>query len=228
MSTPQPTLARDGAVLARWLPRVDDAPHRPPTTGPSPSSDVTRLLSRVSAGDSEAMSTLFDTLYRELRRLAVAAMRAERRDHTLQPTALVHEAFVRLTADATPLDSRHHFFGVAAVAMRRILVEHARARHAAKRGGKAARLSIDDIDVAMPATDPELDIAALDAALTRLARLDARQARIVELRFFAGLTVEETAEVVGASPRTVKREWQLSRAWLRREMARQVGDTPAS
>jgi RNA polymerase sigma factor (TIGR02999 family) len=192
-------------------------------SGDAPLSDVTGLLERVSAGDRQAMATLFDRLYCELRRLAVATMRAERRDHTLQPTALVHEAYVRLAADTTPLSSRHHFFGVAAVAMRRILVEHARARHAAKRGGHAPRVSIDDVDVPMPIGLDDLDVAALDTALTRLAALDARQAHIVELRFFAGLTVEETAEVVGTSPRTVKREWQMSRAWLKREMARQPG-----
>lgn len=189
---------------------------------PSP-SDVTRLLAAASGGDGHAMSALFDVLYRELRRLAVAAMRLERRDHTLQPTALVHEAYVRLADERTPLESRQHFFGVAAIAMRRILVEHARARHAAKRGGHAPRVSIDDIDVAMPLADDAVDITALDAALTALAALDPRQARIVELRFFAGLTVEETAGVVGLSTRTVKREWQMSRAWLRREMAR-LGD----
>jgi RNA polymerase sigma factor (TIGR02999 family) len=193
------------------------------TTGDAPLTDVTSLLERLSAGDREAMATLFDTLYRELRGLAVAAMRAERREHTLQPTALVHEAYIRLAADTSPLSSRHHFFGVAAIAMRRILVEHARARYAAKRGGHAPRVSLDDIDVPMPIVLDDLDVAALDTALTRLSALDARQARIVELRFFAGLTVEETAEVVGTSARTVKREWQMSRAWLKREMARQSG-----
>ncbi|MCC6988039.1 MAG: sigma-70 family RNA polymerase sigma factor [Acidobacteria bacterium] len=193
------------------------------TLEPPTSTDVTRLLARASDGDRDAMASLFDVLYRELRRLAVAAMRAERRDHTLQPTALVHEAFLRLADDAAPIESRHHFFGVAAIAMRRILVEHARARHAAKRGGHAPRVPLDEVDPAIPLVLDDIDIEALDAALTQLAALDARQARIVELRFFAGLTVEETADVVGLSARTVKREWQLSRAWLRREMARLDG-----
>lgn len=183
-------------------------------------SDVTRLLNAASSGDAVAMSSLFDVLYRELRRLAVAAMRAERRDHTLQPTALVHEAFMRLADEHTSLQNRHHFFGVAAIAMRRILVEHARARHAAKRGGHAPRVAIDDVDVPAAEVADGLDIAALDDALTRLSAIDGRQARIVELRFFAGLTVEETAAVTGLSPRTVKRDWRMSRAWLRREMSR--------
>ena len=187
--------------------------------GSPPPSDVTRLLAAASGGDAEAMASLFDVLYRELRRLAVSAMRAERRDHTLQPTALVHEAYLRLADQHTPLEGRPHFFGIAAIAMRRILVEHARARHAAKRGGHALRLSIDDVDVPVPASGGALDFAALDASLTRLAAIDERQARIVELRFFAGLTVEEAAGVVGLSARTVKREWQMARAWLKRDMA---------
>lgn len=173
----------------------------------------------ASDGDAAAMSGLFDVLYRELRRLAVVAMRAERRDHTLQPTALVHEAYLRLADERTPLAGRHHFFGIAAIAMRRILVEHARARHAAKRGGHAPRLSIDEVDVPLPVAAEAIDFEALDASLTRLAAIDERQARIVELRFFAGLTVEEAAEVLGLSPRTVKREWQMARAWLKRDMA---------
>ncbi|MEZ5418016.1 MAG: ECF-type sigma factor [Vicinamibacterales bacterium] len=192
-----------------------------------PPSDVTRLLAAASSGDEAAMSSIFDLLYRELRRLAMGAMRAERRDHTLQPTALVHEAYLRLADEKTPLAGRHHFFGVAAIAMRRVLVEHARGRHAAKRGGRARRLSIEDVDLPAPAGAGAVDLAALDAALTDLAAIDARQARIVELRFFAGLTVEETADVVGVSPRTVKREWQMSRAWLRREMAGKPPDHSA-
>ena len=188
---------------------------------PSPSpSDVTRLLAQASEGDTGAMSSLFDVLYRELRRLAVSTMRAERRDHTLQPTALVHEAFLRLADERTPLAGRNHFFGVAAVAMRRILVEHARARHALKRGGYAPKVSLDGVDVAMATSPEDVDLDTLDRALTRLGELDPRQARIVELRYFAGLSVDETAGVVGLSTRTVKREWALSRAWLRREMAR--------
>ena len=183
-------------------------------------SDVTRLLEMASGGDADAMASLFDVLYRELRRLAVSSMRDERRDHTLQPTALVHEAFLRLADHGTPLAGRHHFFGVAAVAMRRILVEHARARHAQKRGGHASKISLEGLDVAMASLDSTIDLDVLDQALTRLTALDPRQARIVELRYFAGLSVDETADAVGISPRTVKREWAVSRAWLRREMAR--------
>ncbi len=181
-------------------------------------TDVTLLLTRLSDGDGTAMSSLFDLLYHELRRIAVAAMRAERREHTLQPTALVHEAFVRLADQSAPLENRRHFFGVAALAMRRILVEHARARGAAKRGANAQHLSIEGVDVAA-VEDEAVDIEMLDLALTRLAALDSRQAQIVELRYFAGLSVEQTAELIGISPRTVKREWQMSRAWLRREVS---------
>ena len=193
-----------------------------PLPGATP-SDVTRLLERASDGDAGAMSSLFDVLYRELRRLAMAAMRAERRDHTLQPTALVHEAYMRLADEGTPLANRHHFFGVAAVAMRRILVEHARAHHAQKRGGYSPKLSLDGIDVAMAPDARAVDLDVLDQALTRLSALDPRQGRIVELRYFAGLSVDETADVLSLSPRTVKREWAVSRAWLRREMSRHAG-----
>jgi RNA polymerase sigma factor (TIGR02999 family) len=181
-------------------------------------TEVTVLLTRLSDGDATAMSSLFDVLYLELRRIAVAAMRAERREHTLQPTALVHEAFVRLADMSAPLENRRHFFGVAAMAMRRILVEHARARGADKRGANAPHVSMEGVDV--PAIQAEaIDIESLDMALTRLATLDARQAQIVELRYFAGLSVEQTAELIGISPRTVKRDWQMSRAWLRREVS---------
>lgn len=201
----------------------------PPGTNPTDPGtnpkDVTRLLEMASSGDADAMAALFDLLYRELRRLAVSSMRDERRDHTLQPTALVHEAFLRLADQGTPLEGRHHFFGVAAVAMRRILVEHARARHAQKRGGYASKVSLEGLDVAMASLDDTIDLDMLDQALTRLAALDPRQARIVELRYFAGMSVDETADAVGISPRTVKREWAVSRAWLRREMARLVDGT---
>ncbi len=193
------------------------------TPSAPPPGAVTQLLARVASGESGAVTSLFDLLYRELRGLAVSAMRAERGNHTLQPTALVHEAFLRLADDTGSLESRRHFFGVAASAMRRILVEHARARHAAKRGGHAPRVSIDDVAVAAPDTLDPVDLEALDAALSQLAAHDARQARVVELRYFAGLTVEETADVLDASPRTVKRDWQMARAWLRREMSRAGG-----
>ena len=195
------------------------------TSSAPPPGAVTQLLARAAEGDSGAVTSLFDLLYRELRGLAVSAMRSERGDHTLQPTALVHEAFLRLADDTGSIENRRHFFGIAATAMRRILVEHARARHAVKRGGHAPRVSIDDVAVPAPTALDPVDLEALDAALTQLAALDARQARVVELRYFAGLTVEETADVLDASPRTVKRDWQMARAWLRREMSRTAGQS---
>lgn len=189
--------------------------------------EVTRLLEQASGGDTGAKARLFDVLYRELRRLAEAAMRAERANHTLQPTALVHEAFLRLAGDQGRFESRTHFLGVAASAMRRVLVDHARGRNARKRGSGATLVTVDDLDeLPQPATE-EVDLVTLDEALTRLSALDARQGQIVELRFFGGLSVEETAAVVGVSERTIKREWQMSRAWLRREISRSGADSPA-
>jgi RNA polymerase sigma factor (TIGR02999 family) len=182
--------------------------------------EVTRLLEQASAGDAAARATLFDVLYRELRRLAESVMRAERSNHTLQPTALVHEAFLKLAGNEGRFESRAHFLGVAAGAMRRVLVDHARGRNAQKRGSGATLVSVDDLDD-LPRRAPEdVDLVVLDDALSRLTALDSRQGQIVELRFFGGLSVEETAAVVGVSERTIKREWQTSRAWLRREMAR--------
>jgi RNA polymerase sigma factor (TIGR02999 family) len=164
----------------------------------------------------------FAQVYDELRRVAAGALRAERAGHTLQPTALVHEAYVRLAAsDALQWQDRAHFVAIAATAMRRILVDHARGHNAAKRGGGDQRLPIEQVDV--PAPEADVDVVALDESLVRLAALDPRQARIVELRYFGGLSVEETATIVGTSPRTVKRDWQMARAWLQREMARQGG-----
>lgn len=180
---------------------------------------VTALLQRASAGDDDARAALFDVLYGELRKLAEAAMRRERPDHTLQPTALVHETYVRLADDGGRFENRAHFFGVAASAMRRVLVDHARARRAQKRGGGDALVSVDDLDN-LPGTTGAVDLVALDDALSRLSVLDPRQGRVVELRFFGGLSVEETAELLDLSPRTVKREWQMARAWLHRELAR--------
>ena len=165
-----------------------------------------------------AVRDLFAQVYEELRRVAANALRQERADHTLQPTALVHEAFLRLArAESLAILSRAHLFALAAQAMRRILVDHARTHRAQKRGN-GLRVSIDDIDPASPA--PDVDLLALDRALVALAAIDPRQAQIVELRFFGGLTVDAVAEVVGVSARTVKREWHMARAWLKREMAR--------
>jgi len=182
--------------------------------------EVTRLLEQASGGDTAARAALFDALYRELRHLADGVMRAERANHTLQPTALVHEAFLRLAGDDARFESRAHFLGVAASAMRRVLVDHARWRNAQKRGGGSTLVAVDDLDALPGPGSDEVDLVVLDDALSRLTALDSRQGQIVELRFFGGLSVEETAVVVGVSERTIKREWQMSRAWLRREISR--------
>jgi RNA polymerase sigma factor (TIGR02999 family) len=199
-------------------------------TMPSPPHpDLTELLADASSGDRDALSALFPIVYDELRQAAAAALRRERPEHTLQPTALVHETFLRLADDSRVWwENRSHFLAIASKVMRRILVEHARGRNAQKRGSGEARRSLDDIDVPMPDAAGGVDLVALDDALARLASLDPRQARIVELRFFGGLTVEETATVIGSSPRTVKRDWQVARAWLKREMARLAPDAPGS
>jgi RNA polymerase sigma-70 factor (ECF subfamily) len=161
----------------------------------------------------------FARVYDELRRLAAAALRNERPDHTLQPTALVHEAYLRLAdLPGNAWKDRTHFLALASRAMRRILVDHARTRKALKRGSGQVE-ALDDLDIPFVDPAPTVDVVLLDTALNRLGSLDPRQARIVELRFFGGLSVEETAAVVGASARTVKRDWQLARAWLRREMS---------
>lgn len=179
---------------------------------------VTVLLRRAAAGNPEASASLFSAVYDELRRVAASALRRERAGHTLQPTALVHEAYVRLAAEpGERWRDRTHFLATAALAMRRILVDHARRRNALKRRHDERQVPLDTLAAA--ADTPDVDILALDRALLDLAALDPRQARVVELRFFGGLSVEETAEVVGASIRTVKRDWQAARAWLRRAMA---------
>lgn len=157
-------------------------------------------------------------VYGELRRLAQHYLRRERSDHTLQSTALVHEAYVRLAGQNPPeWQNRAHFFGIAARLMRQILVEYARSHQAEKRGGKACKLALDEVLSAPKEVD--VDLVALDDALKTLADLDPRQSRIVELRFFAGLTIDDAAEVMGISPATVAREWTIARAWLHREIA---------
>lgn len=186
---------------------------------PSPHRDATQLLLDASSGDESAVSSLFIVVYDELRRLAAGALRHERQDHTLQPTALVHEAYLRLADEPGAWrENRAHFLAIASRAMRRVLVEHARRRKAIKRGSGRPRLSIEDAEPAAPEHVDALDLVLLDDALERLSALDARQGRIVELRFFGGLTVEEIATVLNLSSRTVKREWQISRAWLKREI----------
>jgi len=186
-----------------------------------PRSDVTQLLWRWGHGDRDALDRLMPLVYQELHRMASRYMTGERAGHTLQTTGLVHEAYVRLV-DQRHVDwqNRAQFFGLAAQAMRRILVDHARSRARAKRGSDAPRAAVETVDALAAPESVNLDDAvAIDVALNKLQAVDAGQAQIVELRFFGGLTVEETAEVLSTSPRTVKREWALARAWLLRELA---------
>jgi RNA polymerase sigma-70 factor, ECF subfamily len=181
--------------------------------------DVTRLLQQWSDGQEQALDRLVPQIHDELRKLAASYLRRERPDHTLQPTALVNEAFLRLVDQrAAKWQNRAHFFGIAAQAMRRILVDHARAHTAGKRGGSMRRVNLDDARLVTPIAD--VDLLALDEALTRLAALDPQQSRVVELRYFGGLTMEETAEVLHISPATVGREWRMAKAWLSAELGR--------
>ncbi len=183
------------------------------------SRQVTELLVRWRKGDRQALDALIPLVYGELRRIAQHFLQREKPGHTLQSTALVHEAYVRMVGQNLPeWQSRAHFFGIAAQLMRQILVDHARARQAAKRGGDVFKLSLDE-STAMPG-QRDLDLIALDDALKSLTELDPQQSRIVELRYFAGLTIEDTSEVLGISPATVKRDWATARAWLQREMMR--------
>lgn len=186
---------------------------------PAPSEDerglVTQLLAAADGGDPRALDDLFPVVYEDLRRLASAYLGRERSDHTLQPTALVHEAFVRLVGmEASSLQSSHHFFAVAARAMRRVLVDHARRRSAGKRGGGFARMSLDRLPTEPEARDACL--VELDDALNVLATLDERKARVVEFRFFGGLGIEATAAALDVSHATVERDWAFARAWLAR------------
>ena len=191
-------------------------------TGAAPSADVTGLLVQWSRGDPKALERLMPLIYAECRRIASQQLRHERRDHTLDPTALVHELYLRLVDQRRATwENRAQFFGIAAQLMRRILVDHARARQTAKRGGSALLVSLDAA-AETPNDARAEDVLAIDEALARLSSMDAEQVRIIELRFFAGLTVEETAHVVGRSPRTVKREWRLAKAWLHRELHSKV------
>lgn len=183
------------------------------------SHQVTELLARWREGDSGALDSLVPIVYVELRKLARSYLRRERPDHTLQSAALVHEAYVRLASNSYPdWQNRTHFFGVAARLMREILVEHARSRAAAKRGDGVPHLALNEA-LSIP-QQRNVDLLLLDDALHRLAALDERQCRIVELRFFAGLSIEETSEALGISTATVSREWTTARLWLRREIAR--------
>jgi RNA polymerase sigma factor (TIGR02999 family) len=180
---------------------------------------TTDLLERWRSGDRAALDALIPVVYEELRTLANHYLRREPSNHTLQSTALVHEAYVRLAGQKTPdWQGRTHFYGVAARLMRQVLVDHARRRDAAKRGGDAITLSLDERLVG--GAPQNLDVLALDEALNRLGELSPQQSQIVELRFFSGLSIEETSEVLGVSPGTVKRGWTTARAWLFREMDR--------
>lgn len=176
------------------------------------SSDVTVILQALRQGDDGASGRLYEHVYAELRRLAGAHMRRERAGHTLRPTEVVHEAYMRLIQGDPRWESRAHFFGAAAEGMRRILVEHARKRGAAKRGGGLDRVTFNEMSVA--SDDPDMDLLAMDDALSALEAEHARLASVVKLRYFAGMTVDETAEVLGLSPSSVKRDWTYARAWL--------------
>jgi RNA polymerase sigma factor (TIGR02999 family) len=180
-------------------------------------SEISRLLEEHRAGNREAVNRLTPLLYDELRRIAAYYMRGERPDNSLQPTALVHEAYIRLVGqDDLHWESRAHFFAIAARAMRHILVDRARARGSAKRGGDVARVPLDEVDGLVGA--PDLDYLALDVALDALERVDPQQCRVVELRYFAGLGIDQTAEALGVSPATVKRDWAMAKVWLKRRI----------
>ncbi len=186
------------------------------------SSEVTAYLQEWNRGNEAALEKLIPLVYTELRKLARSYMRRERSDHTLQPTALVHEAFLRLIGqNAVTWQNRAHFFGIAAQMMRRILVNHAVSRRAARHGGAAEKVTLMEIKDLAAQTD--FDILQLNDALSALESMDQRQSRVVELRFFSGLTLEETAEVMNLSLATVKREWSTARLWLRRRISRGPG-----
>jgi RNA polymerase sigma factor (TIGR02999 family) len=184
----------------------------------SPKTTVAQLVESARRGDEQALSALMPLVYDELRRLAASYMRRERSGQTLQATALVHDAYIRLMQDSKlSWQNRSHFFGIAARSMRQILIERARARRAVKRGGSRVRVTLDAGLLATEA--PAIDLEALDEALTRLEALDAELAQVVEVRFFGGLSIEEAAEALGISPATVKRRWTVAKAWLARELA---------
>ena len=185
---------------------------------PPAEPEITNLLVAWGKGDAGAEAKLLPAIYEELHRQASRAMRRENVGHTLQATALVHEAYMRLVdQDRVEWKNRAHFFGIAAQLMRRILVDHARGHLAEKRGGGVIHVTLSDAPNATDRAD-ELDVLALNDALERLAALDPQQARVVELRYFGGMNIEETAEALDISPATVKREWAMARAWLRREL----------
>ena len=192
-----------------------------------PAPDVTLLLNKLAAGDQKAAGELVPLVYEELRRLAARHLAHERSDHTLQATALVHEAYVKLAAQKdAKWKNRAQFFGVASQAMRRILVDYARGKQRIRRGGKQQKVSVDDVLLVSPERTEE--VLAVHEALSRLEALDARQARIVELRYFGGLTVEEIADVVGISAKTVMRELNVAKAWLYGDLRDRPADAAPS
>lgn len=179
--------------------------------------EVTRLLRALSESNPQAESRLYELLYAELRRIAAAHLRAERPEHTLTPTALVHEAWLRLSNDQPNFENRHHFLAIAAKAMRRILVDYARARNADRRGGPQKPASLDEFP-SLQAPLADETILALDEALNRLEVMSVRAAQVIEMRFFAGLTESESAQVLGVTRRTVNRDWEMARIWLYGEL----------
>ena len=182
------------------------------------SQNITRMLKDWSGGDREALDQLLPFVYDELHRQASRYLRRERSDHTLQTTALIHEAYLKLIDQKeVEWQNRAHFFAVAAQAMRRILVDYARTRKREKRGGDDVKLQLDEA-INVSSGEKSIDLVALDEALTRLAEFDERQARVVELRYFSGMTEEETAEVLGTSPATVRRDWNMAKAWLHSQL----------
>jgi RNA polymerase sigma-70 factor (ECF subfamily) len=186
-------------------------------------SDVTSLLNKLADGNQEAASELIYVIYRELRRIAAGHLRHEHRNHTLQPTALVHEAYIKLVGQRnTEWQNRAHFFAVASNLMRRILVDYARRQLRAKRGGGQVTLSLDELEISSPERPDKM--LALDECLVRLEKLDSRQSRIVELRCFGGLTIEEAAEILGVSPTTARREWTSAKAYLYGELKQRHGN----
>jgi RNA polymerase sigma factor (TIGR02999 family) len=212
-------------VSVKQLEELQSAPGFRGALGPTNSQEVTSLLKAWSQGDASALDRLAPLLYDELRRLAHGYMRHERAGHTLQTTALVNEAYLRLVdVKQVAWQDRAHFFAVAARAMRRVLVDAARSRAAVKRGGRlepeAHSTPIDFDQFPSARSDRAAELCALDDALTTLLQMDARRAQVIELRFFGGLSVEETAEVLKVSPQTVMRDWRIARAWLARELQR--------
>src|SRR5215467_8752151 len=187
--------------------------------GQESGNEITQLLRDWRGGDDKALDALLPVVYKELRRLAHVQLQKERPDHTLQSAALVHEAYLRLTGLSAPQwESRTHFFAIAAQLMRQILVDYARRHTAKKRGGSLCKVSLNDATTASPLKD--VDVVAVDDALKTLAKIDARQSRVVELRFFAGLSLQEISEAMENAPATVQRDWTAARAWLHREISR--------